>query len=347
MNIAIVTVYQPFTNMGSFLQAYALKTYLSNHGHSVCFVKTNSHLKSLLGISCRLRPFRDLLLRQKKMYHSIGDLRRLEFRTIDSILEKKDVDCFIWGSDEIWNLRNPFFRRPLFWGDIGMEIPKLGYAVSIGHAKRQDFEEFKHLSQGIRPFNEIMPRDNNTQSLLDEVYGIQSDKVIDPTLLIERKELSMPIKLPKEKYMLVYTYGVDVNMVKLIRKFAEEHGLLIVSPCFWHIWADRTIECSSLQFSSLMAGAEYVFTTTFHGAVFSLINHTRCCILPLREKVTDLCRTLGCSDRLVSKNCDYKNFADTITRPFNQYEFEANLSCLRQKSAGLLDSALNTIDCNR
>lgn len=339
MNIAIVTVYQPFTNLGSFLQAYALKCFLEAEGHSVKFVKTGPHLRSALHMITQLRPYRSYFLRLRKAVQSLCDLRRLSFvKSIDN-----SIDCIILGSDEIWNVTNDFFCQPLFWGIGAQSTPTLGYAISAGHATADDFRRRALLTDNVKNITTIFSRDEHTRTLLLELFHRVTERVVDPTLLIPVAKLSEKIALPKRKYLLVYTYGLDERWVEMIKRFARERELMIVSPCFWHIWADRTIECSALQFSSLIAGAEYVFTTTFHGAIFSLINHSRCCILPLRPKVRNLCETLHSVSRLVGLEASFEEMEQVISRPFAVDEFEQNLSHLRCTSAELLTSELTRL----
>lgn len=339
MKIAIITVYQPFTNLGSFLQAYALKKYLEQQGHQVSFVKTSSHLRSVIKQVSKLRPYRSYFLRIKKAFHALSDLNKLSY--ID--YNDSSIDCYIWGSDEIWNVTNQFFCRPLFWGVGINEKPKIGYAISAGHATKDDFISNTNLTGKASSYNKIFVRDPHTKQLLKECCDVSASLVIDPTLLVSADKLSKKIKIPDKKYLLVYTYGIDNRMIEIVKKFASKNNLQIVSPCFWHLWADKTIECSALQFSHLIANAEYVFTTTFHGAIFSLINHTRCCILPLREKVRSLCKDLKCEDRLVTNDCDLAKFEHVISKPFCLEIFENNLKNLRRDSSSLLESELKKI----
>lgn len=337
MNIAITTVYQPFTNLGSFLQAYALKIFLEKNDHKVEFVKTSNHFESAIKLISNARPFRSYLLRIQKLFHSLQDLNRLSYTSYNN----PNIDCYVWGSDEIWNITNEFFCRPIFFGYDIEAKPKIGYAISAGHATSSDFKKHSDLTLNVKNFDLILCRDKHTQNLLKENYGLETDTVIDPTLLVNVSELSENIRLPKQKYLLVYTYGIDNKMIEIIKQFASKYNLQIVSPCFWHIWADKTIECSALQFSTLVANAEYVFTTTFHGAIFSLTNHSKCCILPLRPKVQDLCISLKSDGRLLSKDCSFEDFEKIIMTDFPETEFENNLQILRTYSANRLLQALN------
>ena len=77
------------------------------------------------------------------------------------------------------------------------------------------------MTEGAKDFKCILSRDTNTKQLLQEVFGINTQLVVDPTLLVKVDELSEKIPLPKYKYLLVYTYGIDGAIIELLRKFAE------------------------------------------------------------------------------------------------------------------------------
>lgn len=342
MNISIITVYHPFTNLGSYLQAYALQKVLSKMGHDVTIAKTGPHVPSALKLISHLNPKREFFLRFKKAYFALKDLYRLR---IIGIEEANKSDLLIFGSDEIWNVTNKFFQQPIFWGIPFQNVPMIGYAVSVGHAMMEDFETHSSLTSNLTKFSKIFSRDKHTQDLLKSTLKIESELVIDPTLLVEASSLSEPIEIPKEDYLLVYTYGLDSDMICLIRQFAKNRNLKIVSPCFWHSWADTIIECSALQFSTLIRGAKYVFTSTFHGAIFSLINHKQCCILPIRDKVRAICETLKCEDRLINELISIKDFEKTMNLKFDINGFEANLNALRVRSLRLLEDSIK--NCER
>ena len=338
MKIAIVTVYHPFTNLGSYLQAYALQIVLNGLGHDVYFVNTGSKFKSIYNLLCHLNPKREFLLRFQKAYFALKDLSKFKIIDID---RANHCDLLIFGSDEIWNVTNKFFQQPVFWGLPFENKPMIGYAISAVHATNDDFRNNVLLTSNIKSFSEILTRDIHTQSLLNEHFNIKTKLVADPTLLVNANLLSKEINIPKDNYLLVYTYGINPSMIKILKQFAKKHSLKIISPCFWHPWVDSTIECSALQLGTLMRHAKYVFTTTFHGTIFSLINHTKCCILPLRDKVRDVCETLKCEERLIDESITFDSFERIICKNFSTHKFEQNLLELRNDSFNTLNSVIS------
>lgn len=339
MRIGIVTIYESVTNMGSYLQAFALKTVLEGMGHDVFFVQKTPTLKTIKKCICRINPKREFLLRIGKAICFARDAERLKLLRPDEI-EEKHIDLLIYGSDEIWNLENPYFRDPLFWGHGHGHTKKIAYAVSIGAMSDATAAQNQALCAGMKNFSEILVRDTRTHEFVERQIGVNANYVCDPTILAPLKSYIVRGNIPAEPYLLVYTYGVDRPMEQIIVNFARKHNLKIVSPCFWHTWADRVIECSALEFSSLMAEAQYVFTSTFHGAIFTLLNHKQCCIYPYREKVYDVTKRLGEEYRIIRADCSEEEFERIMSIPFDAQNFEDRIGALRNESLARLKGAL-------
>lgn len=339
MRIGIVTIYESVTNMGSYLQAFALKTVLEEMGHDVFFVQKTPTLQTIKKCIFRINPKREFLLRIGKAICFARDVKRLKLIRSDEI-EEKHIDLLIYGSDEIWNLDNPYFLDPLFWGHGHGHTKKIAYAVSIGAMSDDTVTQNQALCAGMENFSKIMVRDVRTHEFVESQIGVNASYVCDPTILAPLKSYIVRGNIPAEPYLLVYTYGVDRSMEQIIVNFARKNNLKIVSPCFWHTWADRVIECSALELSSLMAGAQYVFTSTFHGAIFTLLNHKQCCIYPYREKVYDVTKRLGEEERIIQKNCDEEEFERIMSIPFDSQEFEDRIDIIRNESLVLLKEAL-------
>lgn len=341
MKIAVVTIYEPITNLGSYLQCFALKTYLEDLGHEVDVIGNVSLSKQIKKYGLKINPKRAFFLRLQKVFYTIRDILRLNVVYKD-VWDSSSYDVVIYGSDEIWNLHNNYFATDLFWG-VNVNIPKVGYAISVGHMTDEEFDDFPHYKKSIGSFLKVFPRDSRTQSMLSGLCHLNDRLVCDPTLLVSVDRLSLPINPIKEKYILVYSYGLSPIHIEYVKRFARENNLKIVSPCFWHIWADKVIECSALQFSTLMQGAEYVFTTTFHGAVFTLLNHKRCCIYSQRAKVGELVESLEVQNHLLSETSTYDDFKTILVQDFPKDKFENKLKALRDYSQKELNCLLSQV----
>lgn len=149
MKIGIVTIYESITNMGSFLQAYAMKGVLEEMGHQVYFIQNVPPAILLKQCLCKINPKREILLRLFKARFFISDMKYLNILPKDRVSEEK-LDLLIYGSDEIWNLDNSYFQEDLFWG-LGLDrIRKMAYAVSIGAMSDKTEEKYKrYFSQSV------------------------------------------------------------------------------------------------------------------------------------------------------------------------------------------------------
>lgn len=343
MKIGIVTVYESITNLGSFLQTYALKHKLELLGHDVYVIQNQSSLNSVKKCIFKINPKREILLRYKKSVFFLKDINKLKLVNKNK-LNDVGFDLLIYGSDEIWNLDNPYFNNPLFWGVGVKNISKIAYAVSIGALDNNTAKKNSELVNEINDFQKILPRDERTKKFVENIINKPTEIVCDPTILLPLKYMEESIKLPNKKYMVVYTYGISIKMQKIIVEFARKNDLLIVSPCFWHPWVDKVIECSALQFSSLIKNAKYAFTTTFHGAIFTLLNHKQCCILPLRSKVRDVVSRLGEEKYIIDEECSIEKFDQIINQTFDIKNFENNLIKWRKYSENKLMEAIGCIE---
>lgn len=307
MKIGIVTV-QDSNNFGSFLQAYALQHVLQEMGHEVVFIRSRSR-DYIKRIFYRVRPSRRELLhfpafvsenwRGRKKYRKFQKELKC-FRVIDQYKDEP-LDLVILGSDEIWNVNTAVFRLPIFYGE-GM-APVMAYAVSIGNAEIEEMSCIpEKLFHRIQP---ILSRDKHTADFLRSI-GIESPVVCDPTLLVDKSIFLRPYYhrlLNGQPFLLIYSYGLEQNIVDSICAFAKQHHLRILSACFSFEWCDGTFDCAALDFCTVLEKAAYVFTSTFHGTIFSILNHKQFVSLPVSRKTSDLLCMLQLSDRIV---CEYE-----------------------------------------
>lgn len=346
MKIGIVTV-QDSNNFGSFLQAYALQSILQKLGHEVVFIRSRSkqYIKHLF---YRVRPSKreclHLLRFAKENWEGWKKYQRFQaeqkcFRVLDYYEDEK-LDLVILGSDEIWNVRTEVFRNPIFYG-AEME-PVMAYAVSIGNATIDDMqcipqENFKHVSP-------ILVRDAHTSDFLKTIQ-IDTQVVCDPTLLVEKSIFYRPYQsklLNELPFILVYSYGLSDQIVKSIRTFARRNNLRILSACFPFPWCDGVFDCAALDFCAVLEQAKYVFTSTFHGTIFSVLNHKQFVSIPQSRKTSDLLEVLNLSERLVgSEECDSAELQEKLANQTIDYTcVDQNIKRMRSESLKLLKDAL-------
>lgn len=343
MKIGILTVHDS-ANFGSYLQAIALKDALETLGHTVTFVKTRSRKvvrKVFMGSVRYPRIYlKNRAFNKEKFEIMIRDIDRLpeiELRDVDD----STLDCLVIGSDELWNVRSPVFRNPYFYG-AGIPVrKKVVYAVSMGAASYEEFMQYPKLVDAVKALPDILVRDRRTFDQVKRITGEGCPIVCDPTFLADPSLFDRIQETPvRGDYLLVYSYDFDRITRTYIRDFAREKNLKVVSCCMKHEWADENINCSALQFCKLIQDAHYVATTTFHGAIFSILNNKQFLSAPFSEKVTHLLESTGMQRAVFNKRAGYEGFCANMETPLDFSTAEQKIAEMRKTSLEQLRMAL-------
>ena len=346
MKIGIMTVHDA-SNFGAFLQANSMRMFLEKKGHEVYFIQTNTpkYVRNMYyklpvtrrSLSHPVEEFQKYLFGRKKW--KIFFSARKDFKEIP-ISEDEKMDIVIIGRDEMWNIKEPIFRNLAYFG-CGMK-DVTAYGISVGRAEYEDFVEQPEIMEQIKKIKRILARDRKTQEVIEQITGIKPDMVCDPTFLVPVEENTQKISnryLEKNRFILVYTYPFVMSQTiqNHIVRFARKNNLKIVSAGFFFGWCDYNLNCSPQQFSSVLNKAEYVVTTTFHGTIFSFLNHTKFLTIPFSQKVEDVLEKVGLSNNRVEEECSYEQFEEKILNFKGEYqEVDNRVSVLAKHSEELL-----------
>ena len=345
---------QRVINYGSYMQALSLKTILEELGHEVVFVDYKAkpsiqHRRSLKYWAGRVKSF----LRNTWFYWTITNILRkrpLRYRlpkeyTTDELsflpalealgvdYEHKHyhtrVDALIIGSDEVFNCLqnadNIGYSLELF-GQNHRADKLLSYAASFGNTTLERLKQYgvdKQIGRYLKRFDSISVRDENSAQIVRALTGKEPYQHLDPALIggIE----TMPWKGNDENaYLAVYAYPKRISAAEgqEIAAFAERNGLRILSlcgkqhlPCFIDLKP-----CTPYEILPYIKNADYVVTDTFHGAIFSIINHIPFAVYCRRpqdvsysnsEKLLDLLKKLNLTDRLITRSNDIDTIFNT------------------------------------
>ena len=369
MKIAIVTVYDSVVNFGSFLQAYAMSKVLESRGHEVFFVrrmpndeilkrfnrlaKIQNSVSSKKGIKAKFLSQRSKYVIQREMdanknrYKcSLSDWKSIKI--IDPAeIEDCGIQLVICGSDEIWNIHNKHIDLDFYSCGWVKHIPKLAYAISSGNSKTSEYLNDPEFFNAVGDFCKILPRDQMTQSMISDITNVKESIVCDPTLLLGQDGFTLTNK-GKEfgKYILVYSYFLTRKEKKFIKKYARNNGLKIISPCIYSSIADEVVYTSALDFPSLVFNAECVYTTTFHGTIFSLMFAKRFCALSRLPKVANLLEQLETYDHELNLDFSYDDFCAVLNKFADRSVIGNGLNRLKSTSEDILWKAIEEIENN-
>ena len=224
MKISIITLHSAM-NYGSMLQAYALQQFLLESGNDVELIdyrphyvesegnKTKEFVKKILFLKNYMARKRNFNLFIKK--HMITS--KILYKTYEELRSAPpESDCYITGSDQLWNLDYECGRDDAYYLDFVKSGLKMSYAVSAGKSKLLD-HELDWIYTRVKDFNWISVREKSTKVILEE-RGVTVNHVCDPVLLLDRDHyVNISTEYNLGKYIVIYL----VRKSKLLDEFIE------------------------------------------------------------------------------------------------------------------------------
>lgn len=195
----------------------------------------------------------------------------------------KKYDAILVGSDQCWLPGFSFgYLTSLRFGPPSLK--RISYATSLGISKYPNY--CRKTSRKVwENIDYLSVREQEGVDIIKKICGkdINVELVLDPTYLISRKEWLNIIpnkQIIDGKYILSFMLGCDDEQKIIIKHFAKKHGLKLVSILSNEsssnldiTYADKLIVGEGPEtFVNLVRNAEFVFTDSFHGIAFSIIN---------------------------------------------------------------------------
>lgn len=356
MKIAIITFSDFNTNYGSRLQAYSLGNFLKKNGHEVEFIRYREFNKTP-----RPRSFRQVAsLIAGKLIKAIDKSNR-EKRNIsfDKFSEKflkhtklyisneelknnlPEYDCYICGSDQIWNLDClGGMRLPYFLDFVPTGKLKIAYAPSFGDYKidEQRKDEIRTL---IESFDAVSVREFSGVKMLQQYTNKKVEHVLDPAFLTSKEEWEsvIPKMEEKDEYGVCYLVRRSKECNKLINEIKNKNKLNIYNLSDNSInvkgTSSKYITAGPLEFLALIKNAKFAIGTSFHLAVFSIIFNTPFIIVGMKSnesRLKSLLRKLGCEDRFVILEKDTNEKIFKLIEDMDINKIDSNLEKEVKKS---------------
>ena len=301
MKIIIVTVYNSY-NWGSYLQAYALSTVLKKYG-KVHFLKTGNR-----GIFLPFVKLSIMAIASFKIDRILFELKKYQiFRRnhkglkIVKQVPNNNIDVLmIFGSDEIWNIsRKKFKNMPIFLGKGCENFNKISYSPSINNSTTDDFKSHPEILSLLSNFNTLSVRDNHSKNCLEKMLNRQITLTLDPTMLISKHDYFKNAETNNEKnYIALYLHERHISdkYVLNIQAIAKAFNKKLISLNMYIDWCDKNVASNNVF--EYYINADYVITTTLHGAAFAINFEKQFITLSSNnKKVTGLLEMFNLMDR--------------------------------------------------
>jgi hypothetical protein len=341
-------------NYGSYWQARALVDGLRRRGHEAVLLDHRNADVRRAEWRCAFQPLlpqrssrRDMRAykeKARKLIFAADQLASTPPFALDQPETLERFDLVLVGSDEVWNMRHPWYGgRGAFYGD-GLNADRIAsYAASFGnHDAADGLHPF--WAGKLRRFDAISVRDRNSHQMLRQSLDLDPDLVLDPVLQFPEEMPKVPVQPGETKpYIAVYGHSFPSWYAEAVRKAARDRALPLVSIGYRNDWADeQRLDYGPEEFARSIGSAAAVATNFFHGCVFSLLygRPFACVASSYRaNKLRDLMDAVGALPHLIGSEDDVLRVDDLLLAPLRP-EIAARIGELRAHSDAYLARAL-------
>lgn len=349
MKIGIIT-FHCVHNYGAMLQAYGLQEYLKHLGHETYIIdyrpkyKTDSYKKfnprywlSRNPYKCIVRLLTEIIvkpIRIRRWYAFEGFMKKyFSLYKYNSGEDFSSFDYLVIGSDQVWNpsLTGGKFQK-IYFGE-GANCSVISYAASSKFSCL-NVNQQNYFSKQLKHFSAIGVRESSLEKILQPLTDKPVVTVVDPTLLAGKKIFDNLIVLPKiNNYLLFYQIGNNQSNIQYARKIAADKKMKFLyvtsHPILPHSNFIQT--ATPNQFLGLIANADFVVTTSFHGLALSILYNRQFIALESSNngslRLSSLLNKLGLSDYLVNINSEFHK--DSIDYAQINFRLEKEVSYSR------------------
>ena len=377
MRIGILTL-PLHTNYGGILQAYALQIVLERMGHEVivfdcplrkfelpiwkkplCYSKRIIK-RYILQDKCTLINKEKIDFEKERYFRKNtqpfinAHIHRYVVRKLEDI-KKDDIDAIVVGSDQIWRIL--YFKSMWFTKraanaflafTAGWNIKRIAYAASFGNNNPEIPEgEIEDCRKAVSLFNAVSVREESGVKICKELFGIDAQWVLDPTMLLSSDDYIKLIggnmgQSRTTGTLMSYVLDENSDVSDLRATIAKEKNLRINIT---------NIAVNGIEQNDLVAqppvenwlqsflDADFVINDSFHACVFSILFHKQFIVYGNKERgmerFTSLLSMFGLEDRLVTSSSEYQTLPD-----IDYTNVDTILNEKRQEAIAFLNSNL-------
>lgn len=385
--IGLVLSYKE-TNYGAQLQAYATQVMVESLGHTTEIIdyspkKGDRHIVLCRGLLTYL--YQQFLFKRKARKHTtsndllflknkeerIKQYHQFIERRLHNIVKVsgytalaargKEYDAVLVGSDQKW-APGFSFGNMISLRFVPDDVRKISYATSLGVSEYPKYC-WPTSRKAWKRIDFLSVREQQGADIIKQVCGpdIPVQVVVDPTYLMTKsqwEELIPVEKKSEQKYVFCYFLGNDDTSKQIARKFADEKKLKLVSVLskesyspIDQTYADELVIGNTPEdFINWIRGAEYVFTDSFHGTAFSVINEKQFFIFYRKRaeatsrnsRIDNILGKWGLKDRLIPPGVQEVDLTDL--KDIDYEKVNTLVGEEREKSLAFLKEALHFDD---
>lgn len=368
-------------NYGGLLQNYALQKVLKDLGYnpltlSISFPERNRYYQFLRSLCVNFYnkfilgkevdsviPFipkkRDLRIISKNMQSFI----KCNIKTTEPLVIKKlkqdnflrDFSAFIVGSDQVWRPRYSPNLTTYYLDFLPKEITakRIAYAASFG-VDNWEYSKWQTTTckKLLHHFDAISVREDSGVNLCKKYLDVDAIHLLDPTLLLDKKDYLNLVKTDKQKVsrsLMVYVLDMNSDKLEIIDTVSNHLNLSVNSVMpereLSYLYNEDINKCVFPPVEEWINGfneADFVITDSFHGTVLAIIFNKPFISIANKGRGTSRFNSLLDKLNLTERLIDEKEalFSDLLENEIDYLSVNKVLNELKKESIEYISSAL-------
>lgn len=316
MKIGILTFHRA-CNYGAALQCFALVKKLNTMGCDAEVIDYRSKAIEQSYQLINMRGLKNFLASILCLHESMKKKKKFRFfskafvpisdviyYSAPEISNQYDM-CFV-GSDQVWSKRINRGFDPVFWGQFNGK--KATYAASMGTDHSYSSAEYAKLKGYLKNFDFLSTREDSLRNEMAPLTDKQIQTVVDPTLLISRKDYeNIAIKPQEENYVLYYQMEYHPQSKDFVANIAKQLDCKVITLMglneqyegVEHIHK-MIPEVNVQEFVGYILNARCVVASSFHGTALPIAMRKDFYFLAnnATDRSENLLRHIGALDRM-------------------------------------------------
>ena len=284
--VAIITI-NDNSNIGNRLQNYAVQELLKKKGckvETILYYASNNNESVMYNIKAYINAlltkcgFITTIKKRKDPRVNLCDRFNNDRLTICKkyVLKSRNMkrysnafDFYCIGSDQIWNY-GLVQNNDFFFGGFTDSRKVFSFSASMGNACIGP-KYLQNFKSGFNHVGTISVREKELKDLVEEITGKSVTLLLDPTLLLDRREWikvahEPGFDVPKSYIVTYFLSEQTIAQKEYIKKFARLNDCGIIDMN--GLYRDQI---GPSEFVYLISHSQFVFTDSFHGTAFSII----------------------------------------------------------------------------
>ena len=276
MKIAIIT-YHYSNNKGAFMQTYGLCKFLKEKGYDLELIDIRQSEEAGQPIYVKILKSIIMGYRMKKDMQEYYPPLTRRYNSVEELRDDPPkADCYIVGSDQVWNPNISKDLMMAYFLDFGgKNIKRISFASSFGISEWQinDSSVNNKITSLLNSYSGLSVRENEGKLLCEKVFHISPNVVLDPTFL--NRDYSELLQNVKPRDIIVcYKINKTVdfwNNAPRVSKILKK-PMYLLNYNYPRRGFNYCFPPSLQTWMKYIVGSSFIITDSFHGVALSIIH---------------------------------------------------------------------------